>query len=175
MGANLGEGSRVNLVLGSNFDADGRLAVGVIGCSDTSLNSAVNAVIIRSGQEAHTVGGSDGHAVHWSLISERSGILGQSSLLDVETCLTANQETFMGNNTIYGGVNVAGCRDKLAKGAYVKGALLEVQVALLRLETRLGCYLTDVFGFDASGEDIIELEFGGQDIRVSPGAGCGDA
>lgn len=175
MGANLGKGCRVDLILGSDFDADGRLAVGIIGSSDTGLNSAVNAVVIRSSQDTQTVGGSDGHAVHWSLISECSGIFGQRSLLDVETCLAANQETFMGNNTIYGGVHVAGCRDKLAKGAYVKGALLEVQVALLRLETRLGCYLTDVFGFDAGGEDIIELEFGGQDIRVSPGAGCGDA
>jgi hypothetical protein len=170
----LGKGGWINSVLGGNLDTNGRLALGVVSSLDTGLNRWVDLVVIRSSEDAQAVGGSNSQAVNWSLITESSSILGQSSLLDIETGFTTNEETLMGEDTINGSVNIVVGWVELSESAGVESTLLEVEVTLLGLEAGLRSDLTNVFGLYASGKDIVKLELGGEDVVVGPGTGGGD-
>lgn len=131
-------------------------------------------MVVRSGEDAKAVGGSEGDAVDGSLVSEGGGILGQGSFLYIEAGFTTNQETFVCNDTVDGGIDVACSWDKLAESAGVEGSLLEVEVSLLRLEAGLWCDLTYILGLDSSSEDVVELDLGGDDIVAGPCASCGN-
>ena len=123
----LGEGDWVESVLGGNLKTDVVAALGVPDGLGTSLNLGVDLVVVRSGENAQVAVSSDGSAVLSSVVSDGSGVLGDSCLLDIVTSLGTGEETIMADN----GVNVSSWALKeVEESTSVEVWLLEVEVDL---------------------------------------------
>ena len=171
---NLGKGSWVDSVLGSDFDTSRLVALSIISSLDTSFNEWIDTLVQAGVINTQVVGGSNSHAVDWSSIGEGSSVAGQSSLLDIEASLTTDKETLVGDNTVNDSIDVASSRSEFGKSASMECALLEEQSSLLGLEARLGVERTGIFSLDTSSEDILELNLGVEGAGRGPGSGGRD-
>jgi hypothetical protein len=91
----LGERRRVDLVLGSELEANGRVGLGVPGSAGTSLDGGVHLLVVGGAEDAEGVGGSDGGVVDGGRVSDSSGVLGDGGLLHIISDFTTNKEALV--------------------------------------------------------------------------------
>jgi hypothetical protein len=170
----LSEGSRVELVLGSDLKTDVVAGLGVPDGTSTGLNSGVDALVVRSGENAEGVGGSDGGVVERRGVSNSGGVLGDGSLLHIVADLTTNNHALVAHDGVGDGANSASSR-VVDEGAAMEAGLLEVKVDLLALVAGSGAEVGEDLGLQAAGEGVVQLDLGGQHVGGVPRLSDADA
>ena len=151
----LGEGDWVESVLAGNLKTDLVSALGVPGSLSTGLNLGVDLVVVCSSKDAQVVGGSDRSGVLASRVSNSSGVVGNSSLLDIVTSRSTSQETVLSNDC----VNVGSWTlEEIEESTTVEVGLLEVEVELGTVG--LGCWeeRTQDLSLETFRDGVVELD-----------------
>jgi hypothetical protein len=168
----LGERDGVDAVLAGNLKADGVAGLGVPGSLGTSLNLAVNLVVVRSGEDAQVVGGGDGSAVERGAVADGGAVGGDSGLADIVTGAGTGKETLVANN----GIDVGdGTLEEVEEGTAVEAGLLEVEVELGALGGGGGEEVEETLKLQALGQGVVDLELGVQSVGGVPSLGQGQA
>ena len=170
----LSEGSRVELVLGRDLETDVVARLGVPDGTSTGLNSGVDALVVRSSENAEGVGGSDGGVVERGGVSDSGGVLGDGSLLHVVADLTTNNHALVAHDGIGDGANSASSR-VVDKSAAVEAGLLEVKVDFLALVAGSGAEIGEDLSLQAAGESVVELDLGSKHVGSVPRLSDADA
>lgn len=125
---NLGEGSSIKTVLSGDLEADSAArGLGVPRGLGTSLNQRVDFVVVRGGENAALVGGSDSGSPGGLGEANGCGKGGNAGLLDVVASGSTGEETLVADN----GIDVGGgALEQVGEGAEVELGLLEVHVDL---------------------------------------------
>lgn len=161
----LSEGNWVKSVLGGNLKTNIVAALGVPDSLGTSLDLGVDLVVVRSGEDAQVAVSSDGSGVLSSIVSNGSGVLGDSSLLDVIASLGTSEETIVTND----GVDVGGwALEKIEESTSVEVWLLEVEVDLSRLGLGAWEEATEELSLEALGNAVLDLDLGIKSVGGVP-------
>lgn len=170
--SNLGERDGVNAVLAGNLKTDSVASLGVPGSLGTSLDLAVDLVVVGSSKDAQVVSGSDGSAVLGSSIADGGAVGSDSSLVDVVASRGTSEETLVADN----GINVSnGALEQVKEGTAVETGLLEVEVELGTLASGGGQEVEETLKLEALGEGVVDLELGVEGVGGVPGLGQGEA
>lgn len=174
---NLGERDGVDAVLGGNLEADVVAGLGVPGSLGTSLNLAVDLVVVRSGENAQVVAGSDGSGVRGGLVADGSGVAGDGGLVDVVAGRGTSQEALVADDSVDVGL---GALEEVEEGTGVEVGLLEGKVELGTLVGGLlgggrGEEGEDTLSLQALGEAVSELDLGVEGGGGVPCLGKGEA
>jgi len=168
----LGEGERVDAVLGGDLEADVGAALGVPDGLGTGLDLRVDLVVVGGGEDAEVARGNDGGGVEGLLVADTEGVAGDGGLLDVVTGLGADEETVVADD----GVEVRGWAvQEVEEGTGVEVGLLEVQVELDALGLGGGEEVAQDLGLEALGDVVVELDLGLEGVGSVPGLGDGQA
>jgi hypothetical protein len=168
----LGERDGVNAVLGGNLKADGVAGLGVPGSLGTSLDLAVDLVVVRSSEDAKVVRGGDSSAVLGSGVADGGAVGGQSSLVNVVASAGTSEEALVADDSVDIG---GGALQEVEEGAAVETGLLEVQVELGTLTSRGGEVVEETLELEALGEGVVDLNLGVEGVGGVPGLGEGQA
>ena len=169
---NLDEGHGVQAVLAGNLEANSVSGLGVPGGLGTSLNLAVNLVVVAGGEDAEVVGSGDGSAVDGGGVADGSGVAADGGLLDVVAGRATGDEALVGDD----GVDVGGgALQEIEEGTAVEVALLEVQVELGALGLGGGQEREDTLGLQALGQAVSQLQLGLEGIGGVPRLRDGEA
>jgi hypothetical protein len=164
----LGEGRGVQAVLAGDLEADGVAGGGVPGSLSTGLDLSVDTVVVASGEERQVVAGSDGSGVLGNAVADSSGVLGDSSLVDVVATLSTDEESLVAEN----GVEVSGrAVQEVEEGTGVQVGLLEVEVELGTLGLLSGQVLGEDLSLEALGDVVVKLELGVESVGSGPRLG----
>lgn len=169
---NLGEGDRVDAVLAGNLEADSVAGLGVPGSLGTGLNLGVDLVVVRGGEDAQVVRGSDGSAVLGSSVADGGAVGSQGSLVGIVASAGTGEETLVADN----GINVSnGALEEVEEGTAVEAGLLEVKVELSTLGSSSGEEVEETLELEALGEGVGDLDLGVEGVGGVPGLGEGQA
>ena len=169
---NLGEGDGVDAVLGGNLEADSVAGLGVPGGLGTSLNLAVDLVVVGSSEDAEVVGGGDSGGVERVGVADGGAVGGQGSLVDVVASRGTGEETLMSDD----GVDVGSrALEEVEEGTAVEAGLLEVQVELGTLGSGSGEEVEETLELEALGKGVVDLELGVESVGGVPRLGEGQA
>ncbi|KAB8606207.1 hypothetical protein FH972_025838 [Carpinus fangiana] len=163
--AHLVEGGGVQLVPGSQLEADGAGALAVPGGLGAGLDLAVDLVEVAGGEDAQVVGGVDGDAVLRGEVAEGRRVLGDGGLVDVVARLAADDEAVVAEDDVNVG---GGALEQVDKGAQVVLGLLEVQVELGGLCGGVGLEGAQHLGLEALGDVVVKLELGVDGVDRGP-------
>ena len=164
----LGEGERVNAVLGGNLKTDIVAALRVPDGLGASLDLGVDLVVVRGGEDAQVVRGNDGGGVQWLGIADTERVAGDSRLLDVVAGLGTDEEAIVADD----GVEVGGwALQEVEESAGVEVWLLEVQVELDALGLGGWEEGAENLSLEALGNGVGELELGLESVGRVPGLG----
>lgn len=170
----LGEGGRVDLVLASDLDTDGVVALGVVASLGTSLNVGVDLLVVRSSNDAQVLGTSDGCGVGGRSVASGGGVASDGGLVDVVTGLSTDEETLVADNSVKDGADVTR-GTTVNEGAGVGVGLLEGQVELLStLGRRIGVPQVLDLSLDGLGEELGKLNLGVEESGSSPSLSNGN-
>lgn len=169
---NLGEGDGVNAVLAGNLKANGVAGLGVPGGLGTSLDLAVDLVVVRSGKGAQVVSGGDGSAVLRSDVADSGAVAGQGSPVDIIASAGTGEETLVADD----GIDVGGgAPEEVEEGTAVEAGLLEEQVELGTLGGGGGEEVEETLELEALGEGVVDLNLGVEGVGGVPGLGQSQA
>lgn len=170
---NLGEGSSIETVLGGDLEADSAArGLGVPRGLGTSLNQGVDLVVVRGGENAALVGGSDGGSPGGLGEADGGGKGGDAGLLDVVASGSTGEETLVANN----GVNVGGgALEQVGESTEVELGLLEVDVDLGAGLLALGQEGEGTLELQALGDVVGGLDLGLERVQGVPSLGDGEA
>jgi len=91
--------------LGADFEIH---AVGrrgrVVDSLCAGLNVSVDAVIVRSREEAHVAEAVDGDSIVWGAVAESSGIASDCAVVDIVVGLSTQKDTVTGKDNITGDI-----------------------------------------------------------------------
>lgn len=170
--SNLGKGDGVNAVLAGNLKTDSVASLGVPGSLGTSLNLAVDLVVVRSGKDAQVVSGGDGSAVLGGSIANSGAVGSDGSLVDIIASRGTGEETLVADN----GIDVGnGALEEVEEGTSVETGLLEEEVELGTLASGGGQEVEEALELEALGEGVVHLELGVESVGGVPGLGQGEA
>ena len=163
----LGERSSINLVLGGKLETNVGTLLGVPGSLSTSLDGGVDLLVVRSGEDAQGVGGSETSVVGAGGVAESSGVLGDGSLLHIVSDLTTDEEAIMAEDDISDGAGgAAGLQ--VSESTDVEVGLLEVEVELLALVASSRVEVGKDLSLQSGCESVVELDLGGQEVGRVP-------
>lgn len=169
---NLGKGDGVNAVLAGNLKANGVAGLGVPGGLGTSLDLAVDLVVVRSGKGAQVVSGGDGGAVLRGDVADSGAVAGQGSLVDIIASAGTGKETLVADD----GIDVGGgALEEVEEGTAVEAGLLEEQVELGTLGGGGGEEVEETLKLEALGEGVVDLNLGVEGVGGVPGLGQSQA
>lgn len=169
---NLGEGDGVDAVLAGDLEADSVAGLGVPASLGTSLDLAVDLVVVGGSEDAEVVRGGDGSAVLGSSVADGGAVGGQGSLVGVIASRGTSEETLVADN----GIDVGdGTLEEVEEGTAVEAGLLEVQVELGTLGSGGGQEVEETLKLEALGEGVADLELGVEGVGGVPGLGEGQA
>jgi len=163
----LGERSSVNLVLGGKLKTDIGTLLGVPGGLSTSLHGGVDLLVVRSGEDAQGVGGSETSVVGASGVAKSGGVLSDGSLLHIVSDLTTDEEAIMAKDNISDGAGSAAGLE-VSKSTGVEVGLLEVEVELLALVASSRVEVGENLSLQSRREGVVELDLGGQEVGGVP-------
>lgn len=132
-------------------------------------------MVVGRSEDAQVVGGGDGARELNRRVSEGGRVAGQSSLLDIVSSLTTNNESLVSDNTVNSCVHVPACWVVVKEGTGVEGTLLEVEGELLGLWTILGGESAEELSLEASGDCVFKLELGVDQVLGRPCLSDGDS
>jgi len=91
--------------LGADFEihAVGRRGRVVDGLC-AGLNVSVDAVVVRSREEAHVAEAVDGDSIVWGAVAESSGIAGDCAIVDIVVGLGTQKDTVTGKDNVAGDI-----------------------------------------------------------------------
>jgi hypothetical protein len=168
----LGERDGVDAVLAGDLKADGVASLGVPGGLGTSLDLAVDLVVVRGSKDAQLVRGSDGSALLRSSIADGSIVRGELGSVDIVASAGTGEEAVMADD----GVDVGGrALEQVEEGTAVEVGLLEVQVELGTLGGGGGEEVEETLELEALGEGVSDLELGVEGVGRVPGLCEGEA
>lgn len=169
---NLGEGDGVDAVLAGNLETDSVAGLGVPGGLGTSLNLAVDLVVVRGSEDAEVIRGSDGGTVLGGGVANGGAVGSQGSLVDVVAGATTGHEALVADD----GVDVGGgALQEVEEGTAVEAGLLEVEVELGTLGVSGREEVEETLELEALGEGVVDLELGVESVGGVPGLGEGQA
>lgn len=170
--SNLGEGDGVDAVLAGNLKADRVAGLGVPDSFGTSLDLAVDLVVVRSSEDAQIVSSGDGGAVLGSSVANSGAVGGDSGLVDVVAGRGTSEETLVADS----GVNVGnGTLEEVEEGTAVEARLLEEEVEFGALAGGGGKEVEETLELEALGEGVIDLNLGVEGVGGVPGLGQSEA
>lgn len=169
---NLGERDGVDAVLAGDLEADSVAGLGVPGSLGTSLNLAVDLVVVRGSEDAEVVGGGDGSAVDGGRVANGGAVGGQGSLVDIVASGGTGEETLVADD----GIDVSdGALEEVEEGSAVETGLLEVKVKLGTLGGGGGEEVEETLELEALGEGVSDLNLGVEGVGGVPSLGEGEA
>jgi hypothetical protein len=121
----LSEGRRVKAVLAGDLEPNVVAGFGVPGSFGASLHLSIDSVVIASREKREIVVGSDSSGILGQTVANCSGVLRNGGLLDIIAGLSANQETFVSQNSVKVG---GGSFQEVKESTSVQVGLLEVEV-----------------------------------------------
>jgi hypothetical protein len=164
----LGEGNGVDAVLAGNLKTDGVAGVGVPGSLGTSLNLAVDLVVVRGSEDGEVVSGSDGGAVLGSSVTDGGAVGSDGSLVHVVASGGTGEETLVADN----GIDVGGgTLEEVEESAAVEVGLLEVEVELGAASSGGGEEAEETLELEATGKVVGKLKLGVESVGGVPGLG----
>lgn len=168
----LGEGERVDAVLGGDLETDVGAALGVPDSLGTGLDLRVDLVVVGGGEDAQVARGDDGGGVERLLVADTERVAGDGGLLDVVAGLGTDEEAVVADD----GIEVRGWAvQEVEEGTGVEVWLLEVQVELDALGLGGGEEAAQDLGLEALGDVVVELDLGLEGVGSVPGLGDGQA
>lgn len=170
---NLGEGSSIETVLGGDLEADSAArGLGVPRGLGTSLNQRVDLVVVRGGENAALVGGSDGGSPGGLGETNGGGKGGDAGLLDIVASGSTGEETLVADD----GVDVGGgALEQVGESAEVELGLLEVDVDLGAGLLALRQEGEGTLELQALGDVVGGLDLGLERVQGVPCLGNGEA
>ena len=169
--SNLGERDGVDAVLASDLKSNSVAGLGVPGSLGTSLNLAVDLVVVRSSEHAQVIGSGDGSAVERGYVSNGSAVAGQGSPVDIVTGAGTSQETLVADN----GINISGgALEKVEEGSAMEAGLLEVGVELGTLCSGSREEVEETLKLEAFGNGVGGLDLGVKRVGGGPCLGKGE-
>jgi hypothetical protein len=168
----LSEGERVDSVLGGNLETDVGASLGVPDSLGTGLDLWVDLVVVGSGEDAQVVRSNDGGGVEWLRVTNAERVSGDSSLLDIITSLSTNEETIMSDDSVQVG---SWAFEEIKESAGVEVWLLEVEVELDSLGLGAWEEVAQNLSLEALGNVVCKLNLGLEDVGGVPALGNGHA
>ena len=146
--------------------------LGVPGSLGTSLDLAVDLMVVRSSEDAQVVRSSDGSAVLGGNETDSGGVGSQSTLVDIVTGRGTSEETLVANN----GIDVSGgTLEEVEEGAAVETGVLEVGVELGTLGSGGGEEVEETLELEALGDGVGGFDLGVESVGGVPSLGHGDS
>lgn len=168
----LGEGHRVDAVLAGNLKADSVAGLGVPGSLGTSLDLAVDLVVVRGSEDAQVVSGSDSSAVLRGGEANSSAVAGEGSPVDIIASGGTGEEALVADD----GIDVGGgALEEVEESTAVEAGLLEVEVELGALAGGGGQEVEETLELEALGEGVVNLELGVESVGGVPCLGDSEA
>lgn len=132
-------------------------------------------MVVGRSENAQVVSGGDGAGELNGRVSEGGRVAGQSSLLDIVSSLTTDDESLMCDNTVNSCVHISARWVVVEEGTGVEGALLEIEGELLRLWSLLGGESAEELSLETSGDCVFKLKLGVDQVLGRPCLGDGDS
>lgn len=173
--SHLGEGDRVELVLGGNLKTKVLAALEVVGALDTGLDVAVDLLVVAGSNNAEVLESENAGVEGGVLVTGTSAVAGDGSLGDVVAGLSTDNETLVADGGVNESVDVA-AGTVVEEGTGVEVGLLEGQVELLGgLAGVVGAEKVLELGLDGLRHEAGNLNLGVEDGLSGPALGDGDA
>lgn len=129
-------------------------------------------MVVRGGEDAALVGGSDGSSPGRLLVANSGGEGGDAGLLDIVASGGTSEEALVANDSVDVG---GGALEQIGEGAEVELGLLEVDVDLGAVLLGLGQEGEDTLKLEALGEVVGGLNLGLKSVQSVPRLGNGEA